>query len=391
MSEAGVMNDAAYSNVPVRFLAKENSLKAWASAKLAKRVEELHPAYFALVMATGIISTDCYLFKLKDLAFILFAVNIIAYCSLCLLFAIRAIVFHSRFTEDWSSHKRAFGFFTVIAATNVLGTQINLLFHYWRLAEILFWIGLFLWLVTTYGIFVLLIVKKDKPSIETGINGGWLVSVVATESICVLGCQINPHFLSGDILALFNLSFWLFGGMLYIWLISLIVYRYMFFSFEPTDLIPPYWINMGAMAITTLAGCELGKTFASVEPISQIMPFVKGLTTMYWATASWWIPMLFALGVWRHGVKRLKFSYDPLYWGLVFPLGMYSVCTLKLSILLNIPVLSNLARLFIVVGLIAWLITFLSMAKRPLFACLFFIAAILPSKTPSFNQQEENS
>lgn len=390
MRDAGIMNDAAYSKLPIGCFPRENSLSAWASAKLAKRVEELHPAYFALVMATGIVSTGCYLFKLKDLAFILFAVNILAYFSLCLLYAIRAIVFQSRFTEDWSSHKRAFGFFTVIAATNVLGTQINLLFHNWQLAEVLFWIGLVLWLVTTYGIFVLLIVKKDKPSIETGINGGWLVSVVATESICVLGCQINPHFLTGDVLALFNLSFWLFGGMLYIWLISLIVYRYMFFSFEPTDLIPPYWINMGAMAITTLAGCELGKTFEAVEPVCQIMPFVKGLTTMYWATASWWIPMLFALGVWRHGVKRLKFSYDPLYWGLVFPLGMYSVCTLKLSILLNIPVLSNLARVFIVIGLIAWLVTFLSMAKRPLFACLFFVSTAWRSSQHQYNQKKEN-
>src|SRR5690606_23871928 len=141
-----------------------------------------------------------------------------------------------------------------------------------QLAEVFFWIGLSFWIVATYGIFVLLIVNREKPSIETGINGGWLVSVVATESICVLGCQINPQFVDSEVLALFNLSFWLFGGMLYIWLISLIVFRYMFFRFEPTDLIPPYWINMGAMAITTLAGCELARTYGDVHPVSQIMP-----------------------------------------------------------------------------------------------------------------------
>ena len=50
---------------------------------------------------------------------------------------------------------------------------------------------------------------------------------------------------------------WLWGGMLYIWIISLIFYRYTFFRFSPTDLAPPYWINMGAMAISTLAGSLL--------------------------------------------------------------------------------------------------------------------------------------
>jgi hypothetical protein len=40
-------------------------------------------------------------------------------------------------------------------------------------------------------------------------------------------------------------------------MISLIFYRYTFFRFAPGDLSPPYWINMGAMAISTLAGALL--------------------------------------------------------------------------------------------------------------------------------------
>jgi hypothetical protein len=53
------------------------------------------------------------------------------------------------------------------------------------------------------------------------------------------------------------LSMWLWGGMLYIWMMSLIFYRYTFFTLEPGDLSPPYWINMGAMAISTLSGSLL--------------------------------------------------------------------------------------------------------------------------------------
>jgi tellurite resistance protein TehA-like permease len=57
---------------------------------------------------------------------------------------------------------------------------------------------------------------------------------------------------------------------------------------------------------------------------------------LFWATATWWIPMLLTLGFWRHVYKRFPLRYDPLYWGAVFPLGMYSVSTKYLSLAFEI-------------------------------------------------------
>ena len=348
---------------------------------LAKRIAELHPAYFALVMATGIVSIASHLFGLPEVAQVLFGINLTAYCVLLLIYIIRASRFVEAFTADWSSHKRAFGFFTIIAATNVLGTQVYALTGQMAMAEALWWIGIVFWTICTYSVFVLLIVKEEKPSLVEGINGGWLIAVVSTQSVCVLGCQVKPLILSSNFSAFILLSFWLFGGMLYIWLISLIFYRYMFFRFAPSDLIPPYWINMGAMAITTLAGVELVNNFSDLEPISSITPFIKGLAAMYWATATWWIPMLVVLGFWRHGIRQFKFSYDPLYWGLVFPLGMYAVCTLKLGRVLNLSEMVGVARIFLVLGLIARLTTFLNMEQRPLFAVLLALRSLKYNST----------
>ncbi len=62
--------------------------------------------------------------------------------------------------------------------------------------------------------------------------------------------------------------------------------------------------------------------------LQEILPFLHGFTLFFWATGTWWIPMLVILGMWRHVYKRYKLVYDPLYWGAVFPLGMYTVCTL---------------------------------------------------------------
>lgn len=329
----------------------------------------MHPAYFALVMATGIVSIDCHLFGLHHLAHLLFGINILAYCILLLLYLIRALVVPGKFVSDLYSHKRAFGFFTVVAATNVLGSQFLALAHNPAIAHVLWWTALFFWITCTYSIFVFLIVNRQKPAIDEGVNGGWLIAAVATQSQCVLGAQLHTALIGSiEFTGFLLLSFWLFGGMLYIWLISLIFYRYMFFKFEPSDLIPPYWINMGAMAISTLAGSELVLRFATVETISSMLPFLKGVTVLYWATATWWIPMLLVLGLWRHGIRKYRFSYDPLYWGLVFPLGMYSVCSLKLASALEIAPIINIARCFLVCALLGWATTFLSMAQRPLFA-----------------------
>lgn len=343
---------------------------------LRDRLAGQHPAYFAMAMATGIVSIDCHLLALHELAQLLFRINVLAYCALWALILARALFFPARLFHDLASHQRGPGFFTIVAATGVVGVQITVLGGNPEVGRALWWLSLALWSVCTYAIFVLLIVQKDKPSLADGINGGWLLAVVATQSVCVLGCGAGPElFGSREITLFFLTSLWLCGGMLYIWMISLIFYRYMFFTLAPSDLMPPYWINMGAVAISTLAGTALVTAAQGSPLLAPLLPFVKGFTMMYWATATWWIPMLLILGVWRHRLRRLEFSYDPLYWGLVFPLGMYSVCTYQLARILEASFLIWVARGFAIAALVAWLLTFLGMAKRLLYVLLLALRA----------------
>ncbi len=133
---------------------------------------------------------------------------------------------------------------------------------------------------------------------------------------------------------------------------------------------PPYWINMGAVAISTLAGATLSTAVESSPTLAPLRPFILGLTVMFWATATWWIPMLLILGIWRHGLRKVRLTYDPLYWGLVFPLGMYAACTFRLASALDAPFLLWLARLFVIAAVAAWLLTFLGLARRVLYAVL---------------------
>jgi tellurite resistance protein TehA-like permease len=322
-------------------------------------IADLHPAYFAMVMATGIVSVASRFLGFDALAMALLVANVAFAVVLTSLTIARVVRYPARVVADLRHHGRAVGFFTMVAATSVLGSQILLLTGRRDIAVALWLLAIALWVTLTYTIFTALTVKTDKPTLAAGINGGWLVAVVAPQSIVVLGSQVAAGFgaRAADVL-FFCLTMWLGAGMLYIWIISLIFYRYTFFTLEPSDLAPPYWINMGAVAISTLAGSLLVLAAPASPLIASLLPFVKGMTLLFWATATWWIPMLIVLGVWRHVYRRFPLRYDPLYWGAVFPLGMYTACTWRLAAAIDMPALQAIPRVTIYVAIAAWALTF---------------------------------
>ena len=322
------------------------------------------PGYFALVMATGIISLAAYFLGLTHIAQVLFWVNMTAYVVLWVLTLLRLVYYRAQLIDDLTHHARGVTFLTTVAGTCILGNQFAVLTPLMPVAVGLWFTGLALWIVLLYTFFTAVTIREPKPSLETGINGAWLLVVVSTESLCVLGTLVAPALAVTELVLFVAFAMYLVGAMLYMLFITLILYRWMFLSMPAETLMPTYWINMGALAITTLAGSRLLLVADTWTLLHELRPFLKGFTLFFWATGTWWIPLLVIVGIWRHVWERVPLTYDPQYWGLVFPLGMYTIATLMLAKVTGLTFLTVIASGGLYVAFVAWGITFVGMLRQ---------------------------
>lgn len=324
----------------------------------------MSPAAFGLVMATGIVSLAAHMLAHPWAARMLFGLNIAFFTVLWVLTAARLVRYRKQFIDDVADHLRGPGFFTMVAGTGILGSQFVMLQDDYHTGWLLWLAAASLWAAFTYAIFAALTIRKEKPGLDRGLSGGWLLAVVSTQSLAVLGGMLAGQGgpLSADALNFVALLLWLAGGMLYILIMALIFFRYLFLRFAPADLSPSYWINMGAMAISTLAGTQLIANADEAPLLYSLLPFLKGVTLFFWATGTWWIPLLLILGFWRHIYMRFPIRYDPLYWGVVFPFGMYAASTHRLAVVLELDILAPIPPVFLYAAMAAWVVAFAGLA-----------------------------
>jgi tellurite resistance protein TehA-like permease len=192
------------------------------------------------------------------------------------------------------------------------------------------------------------------------MNGAWLNGIVGTQSLVILGVQTAlTSAAAPSTAALLLYALWAIGCALYGMLAVLLCYRLFFFEQKPEEVSPILWVLMGAAAISTNAGSNLSDGFAvSGTPAFRSMQhFIDGVCLALWSWATWSIPLLILLGIWKHGVRRVPMVYTPLMWSIVFPLGMYAVATLRLSPLVEVPSLQSWSEIVIWIALAAWAAT----------------------------------
>ena len=319
----------------------------------ATAIRDLHPGYFAFVMATGIISTGTFLLGPSWLSRALLVVASAGLVVLSAALVIRLVMFRPSVAADVHAPERVFGFFTITAGLDVLGVRLSYAGHPLATA-ILAGLAAAVWLVLTYGVPASLL-TRTHDSVLGGVNGTWLLWVVSTQSLAVAAAALVPAWPSqSGLLAPFATALWSIGLVLYLLLVSLILLRWLTVAMTPQTLGPPYWILMGATAITVLAGAKILGLPGTLPAVQATAGFVEGFSYALWAFGTWWIPLLVVLGFWRHVRHHWPLTYEPTLWSVVFPLGMYSVATLSFGKAAGLAFMEPLSRFMLWVAVASW-------------------------------------
>jgi tellurite resistance protein TehA-like permease len=334
-------------------------------SRITKAIQSLSPGYFPFVMATSIISTGAFLLGPTWLSRALLVIASAGFAVLSVALAIQLVLFRPSAAAAFRDPGRVFGFFAIAAGMNVLGIRLAAGGHPLATA-ILAGVAAVVWLVLTYGIPASLLLTRTHDSAVGDVNGTWLLWVVATQSLSVAASTLVPAWPSqAGLLAPIAVGLWSIGLVLYLLLVSLILLRWLTVPMTPQTLSPPYWILMGATAIIVLAGARILDLPASLAAVRAVAGFVEGFCFALWAFGTWWIPLLFVLGIWRHFRHHWPLTYEPALWSVVFPLGMYSVATLTFGKVAHLAFMEPLSRFMLWVALAAWVAVAAAFIARP--------------------------
>lgn len=324
-------------------------------------VRTLNPGYFALVMASGMVSTAMHHQNARAISVLLLWVTVVSYLVLVAVSAVRVIAFRRDYLADLYDSGRAFGLFTFVSATNVLGTRLVIDGHS-RIAAGLLLLGTLAWLVLGYLIPWTAVLGTEERPVVRRANGTWFIWVVASQSIAVLAAVLEtemPHAWRQG-LALLAVSSWSVGVFLYGAAGIFVALRLLLYPLLPEELIPQYWVAMGATAITVLAGARIVE-MAEAPMANATRGLIAGTSVVFWAFGTWLIPPLIAAGVWRHVVHRISLRYEAPWWSAIFPLGMYGVGSHYLGQADHLPIVYYIGSIESWIALGAWIVAFIFM------------------------------
>lgn len=350
-SIAAWRNEKQFGRSRLRSLRNLHLSAAW----IGHAAAILNPAYFAFVMATGIVSNALFLQGVHGLSDALFAVNLIAYVWLWLLTALRVVRSGRAMAADLSSMRRLFLFFTTVAATDVLAVSLAQR-GFAAVALGMWFVALALWLALSYLAFGVPMLSRRARDTDV-IDGAWLDAVVATQSLVVAGGA--AAFSAAHAVQAYTAlpMLWTVGFILYGILVTLLFHRFIHSAIRPHDVTPALWLVMGAAAISANGGAVLIAHSSATPFLHTLAPFLAGGMLAGWAWATWWIPLLVLLEAWKHGTHRIAIGYTPMLWTIVFPLGMYAVATLRLADVAAIPILQSWSLVMTWVAFAAWCAT----------------------------------
>ncbi|MBS1879568.1 MAG: hypothetical protein JST31_08650 [Actinobacteria bacterium] len=298
-------------------------------------------------MATGIVSLAARGAGIPSLSAVLLWLSAILYLALVVYHSLRFMRRPRAVLEELRT-SAIFDYLTFVAAGALLGGGLVASGAGSAAAWVLLAVSTLAWLAIAVAIvFELVVVRTLHPRSQA--QGGWLLAVVAPQSLGVL-CLALARGRRADVLVAAALTLWLLGTAIYPPIALERLARLRSSRRPSARMRADDWILMGALAISALTGSLLLDQLAGSRP--AVLVLVTAQLALSWAL----VPLL-SWGEVRHATTRLAArAASGSRWTTVFPLGMLSVATRAFAGPAGLPALRDLGDACFAVAFLAWLL-----------------------------------
>ena len=189
----------------------------------------------------------------------------------------------------------------------------------------------------------------------------WLLPIVAAEVAASSGGLLAPYLASaGDKFLTLVLSYvlWALSVPVALCIIAILILRMALHRLPPDSMAASSWLPLGPLGTGALGMLVLGANappifaahgLADFGMIAEGIGLIGGL--LLWGAGLWWV-MLATLITIRHFRAGIPFNLG--WWGYTFPLGVYTVSTLKLGVLLKMSAFSIFGTFLVMVLATMW-------------------------------------
>jgi C4-dicarboxylate transporter/malic acid transport protein len=335
-------------------------------------IRQFTPNWFAATMGTGVLALALAQLPVQVPGLHAFAEGL--WLFNIVLFVLFSVLYTARWALFFDEARRIFGHSTVSMFFGTipmgLATIINgfLLFGVPRwgegvvqLAEVLWWLDVVMSLAC--GVLIpYMMFTRQEHSIDQ-MTAVWLLPVVAAEVAAASGGLLAPHLLDAHsqlVVLITSYVLWAFSLPVAFSILTILLLRMALHKLPHENMAASSWLALGPIGTGALGmlllGADAPAIFAAnglpgIGEIAAGLGLVAGITL--WGFGLWWmlIAVLITLRYLRAGIP-----FNLGWWGFTFPLGVFSLATLKLASTLNLTFFSVFGGVLVAALAIMWLI-----------------------------------
>lgn len=339
-------------------------------------IRQFTPNWFAATMGTGVLALA--LAQLPGESAGLHAIAEALWLFNIVLFVLFTALYAARWTLFFDEARRIFGHSTVSMFFGTipmgLATIINgfLVFGLPRwgdgvihVAEVLWWLDVAM--SVACGVLIpYMMFTRQEHSIDQ-MTAVWLLPVVAAEVAAASGGLLAPHLADAHsqlVVLVTSYVLWAFSLPVAFSILTILLLRMALHKLPHENMAASSWLALGPIGTGALGmlllGADAPAIFAAnglpgIGEIAAGLGLVAGITL--WGFGLWWMLIAVLITV-RY--LRVGIPFNLGWWGFTFPLGVYSLATLKLASILNLTFFSAFGCVLVVLLAVMWLIV----AKR---------------------------